>query len=81
MSYFDGGTTNRMSLEESFAQWMISKGKAKQELVDIFVNENGNFKIEKRMAEVIKTTPNDWEEFYKENGMEYKGQDYWVFNK
>ena len=57
---------------DDFLQWMIEKGKAKRELTDIFINDNGEIKIEKKMAWVVKNTAEDWEDFCNDTGREYE---------
>lgn len=63
---------DRSKLEKNFRQWMIGKGKAKHELTDIFVNDNGNVHTEKKPAWIIDVTPNDYKEFCYENGIDYE---------
>lgn len=63
---------NKTNLEEKFRQWMIAKGKAKHELTDIFINDNGNITKEKKMAWVMNITADDYKEFCDENGVDYE---------
>ena len=55
-----------------FTQWMIEQGKTKRELADVFINDNGEIKIEKKMAWVIESTAEDWEDFCNDTGREYE---------
>lgn len=57
-----------------FRQWMIDKGKAKRELTNIMVNDNGSIKTEQKMAWVIKSSPENWREFCKDTKREYTGE-------
>lgn len=59
--------------KEEYIQWQKDTGRMKYELVNIFVNDNDEIKTEKKMAWVIKNTPEDWKEFCEETGKEYKG--------
>lgn len=63
---------DKSNLEKNFRQWMIGKGKAKQELTDVFINNNGNIHTEKRMAWIIDVTPNDYKEFCDESNIDYE---------
>ena len=57
---------------DDFMKWMIEKGKAKRELTDVFTNDNGEIKIEKKMAWVIEITAEDWKDFYNDTRREYE---------
>ena len=58
---------------DDFLQWMKDKGKAKEGLTDVYIrNENDEVTIEKRMAWVVKSTPEDWKEFCNDTGREYE---------
>ena len=41
---------------EDYKQWMISKGKARNELTNVYVIDNDEVKIEKKMACVVDVT-------------------------
>ena len=60
--------------QEEFIQWMKDAGRAKYELTDIHLNEDGEIKTIKKMAWVIKTTPEDWKEFCEVTGRRYEGE-------
>lgn len=60
--------------KDDFRQWMVNKGKAKRELTDVFINNNGEISTEKKMCWVMNTSPEDWEDFCKDTGREYKGK-------
>lgn len=66
---------NEKDLNE-FIQWKKDTELVKHELIDIFVNDNGQIKTEKKMAQIVKTTPEDWKEFCKVTGREYDGKMY-----
>lgn len=57
--------------QSEYFQWLKDTGKGKYELTDIFINDNGEIKTEKRMACIIKTTPEDWKQFCKITGRDY----------
>lgn len=59
--------------KEDFIQWQKDTGRMKYELTDVFINDNGEIKIEKKMAWVSKTSPANWKEFCEATGREYKG--------
>lgn len=61
-----------MNIKEKFIQWMESKDRVKQELVDVVVKDGNDFKIEKLKSGVIEITTNDWKEFCDEYGIEYE---------
>ena len=67
-------TYNERDVSE-FRQWMVNKGKSKRELADVFINDNGEMKIEEKMVLVVETTPNDWKEFCEDTGREYEEVD------
>ena len=60
-------------LFDEFTQWQKDTGRIKYEPTDIYVNENGKIKVEKKMAWVMDTSPKDWREFCKETGRDYEG--------
>lgn len=62
------------TIKNEYLQWLRSKGKSEQGLTNVFVNNNGNVTTEKRMAEIVHNTPEDWKEFCKETGREYEGE-------
>ena len=51
--------------QEKYIQWLKDTDRMKYELTDVFINDNGQIKTEKKMAWVARTTPNDWEEYCK----------------
>jgi hypothetical protein len=53
---------------EEYIQWLKDTDRMKYEMTDVFTNDNGQVKVEKKMAWVARTTPNDWEEFCKDTG-------------
>jgi hypothetical protein len=59
--------------KEGYIQWLKDTGRMKYELTDIFINDNGEIKTEKKMAWVMKNTPGDWKKFCEETGKEYEG--------
>lgn len=61
-------------IKDEYIQWLKDTGRSKYELTDVFINDNGNVKIEKRMAWVAKTSPEDWKEFCKATSREYIGE-------
>lgn len=60
-------------IREEFLQWQKDTGRSEYILTDIFVNDNNEMKTEKKMAWVVKTSPEDWIEFCKDTGRECKG--------
>lgn len=56
---------------EDYVQWAKDTGRTKEGLTDVYVNDNGEMKIEKRMAWTIQCSPDDWKEFCKATGREY----------
>jgi hypothetical protein len=65
---------NSEEIMNEYLQWLKDTGKAKYELTNIYVNNNGEFKTIKKMAWVVKNTPEDWKEFCKETNKEYEGE-------
>ncbi len=59
---------------DEFLQWQKDSGKAKYGLTDIYVNDNGKMSIEKRMAWIIKISPEDWKEFCNATNRECTGK-------
>ena len=59
---------DREQLHNEFAEWLKNKGKSSYGLQDIYINDNGKMKIEKRMATIIQIDFNDWFDFCKETG-------------
>jgi len=61
---------NNIEKEEldEFLQWKKDNGKFEYKLTDIYVNDNGEIKTEKKIAMIIKRTPNDWKEFCRVTG-------------
>lgn len=57
---------------DEFIQWSKDTGRMKYQMTDIVVNDNGNFKIEKKMAWVMKTSSEDWKEFCKFTNRDYE---------
>jgi len=65
---------NKDKLMEEYLQWSKDTGRFKHELTDVIVNDNGVIKTEKKMTGVVKTSPDDWREFCRDKGREYKGE-------
>jgi len=65
---------NNEKLMDEYLQWSKDTGRFKHELTDVIVNDNGVIKTEKKMAGVIKTSPDDWREFCRDRGIEYEGE-------
>ena len=63
---------NNDKLMEEYLQWRKDTGRFKHELTDVIINNNGEIKTEKKMACVIKTSPDDWREFCRYRGIEYE---------
>lgn len=59
-------------IQEEFLQWQKDNGKARYGLTDIYVNDNGKIKKEKKMAWTIKTSLEDWKDFCKATGKDYE---------
>lgn len=64
--------TKEELVQKEFIQWLKDKGKPITGLTDVFVNENGNIKTEKRMATTIHISPDDYKDFCKETGKDYE---------
>jgi hypothetical protein len=60
--------------KEEFIQWLKDNGKMNYELTDVYVNNDGEIKLEKKMAWVAKTCSEDWRKFCKITGREYNGE-------
>ena len=58
--------TENEQLRIEYVQWLKDTGRMKYKLTGVWVNDNGVMKVEKKMAWVTHTTPNDWKEFKKE---------------
>lgn len=54
---------NKDQIKEKYFQWLKDTGRMEYKLTDIFINDNGIIKTEKKMAWIAHTTPSDWEEF------------------
>jgi len=65
---------NNDKLMEEYLQWRKDTGIFKHELTDVIVNDNGVIKTEKKMACIMKTSPDDWREFCRDRGIEYEGE-------
>ena len=65
---------NNDKLMEEYLQWRKDTGRFKHELTDVIVNDNGVIKTEKKMACIMKTSPDDWREFCRDRGIEYEGE-------
>jgi len=65
---------NNNKLMNEYLQWSKDTGRFKYKLTDVIVNDNGVIKIEKLMAWVMKTSPDDWREFCRDRGIEYEGE-------
>ena len=65
---------NNEEIRKEYLQWLKDKDKTKQELVDVFVDVNGEIKTEKKMICIMKNSPEDWREFCEDTGREYKGE-------
>ena len=63
---------NKLDMIE-YRQWLQDTGRSTYGLTDIYVNDNGNIKIEKRMAWSCHVTPNDWKEFCNATNRIYDG--------
>lgn len=61
-------------IKDEYIQWLKDNGKLKQEPRDIYVNINGEMKIETRMAWTMNTSPQDWQDFCESTGREYEGE-------
>lgn len=59
---------------EDFKQWLKDTGRLRYELTDVFINNDGEIKTEKKMAWVMKTSPEDLKEFCKVTDREYEGE-------
>ena len=59
---------------EDYFEWLKNKGKFKYELTDIFVEKNGVYRIEQKMAWCGTTSPEDYKAFCLETGREYEGE-------
>lgn len=57
---------------EDYKQWMISKGKARNELTNVYVIDNDEVKIEKKMACVVDVTEKNWKEFCNDTEREFE---------
>ena len=60
--------------QNEFIQWLKDTRKPEYKLRDVFVNNNGEIKIEKKMALSINITPNDWKESCDVTGRDYRGE-------
>jgi len=60
--------------QEEFIQWLKDTIIPECKLIDVFVNNNGEIKIEKKIALSFHTTPNDWKEFCDVTGRDYRGE-------
>lgn len=60
--------------KNDYLQWLKDTRKAKYGLTDVFVNINGEIKVEKRMAWTMNTSPEDWKEFCNTTGRGYMGE-------
>jgi len=60
-------------VRDEYIQWLKDNRIPKQELRDVYINDNGEFKTEKKMVWEFKTSQDDWEEFCKETGKDYEG--------
>ena len=61
-------------VQNEYFQWLKDTGKAKYELTDVFVNNNGETKKEKKMAWIVNNSPEYWREFCEVTGREYEGE-------
>jgi hypothetical protein len=61
-----------LKINNEFLQWLKDKGRMKSELTDVFVNDNGTIKSEKRMAQIYNVSPDDWKEFCEVTNREYE---------
>jgi hypothetical protein len=59
-------------MNNEFLQWLKDKGKMKNELTDVFVNDNGTIKAEKRMGEIYNISPDVYKEFCEATNREYE---------
>jgi hypothetical protein len=57
---------------EDYFEWLKDKGRMKRGLTEIFINKDGVLHTEMKMAWMCKTSPEDYKEFCKETGREYK---------
>jgi hypothetical protein len=60
--------------KDEYIQWLKDTGRMKYKLTDIFVNDNGVIKTEKKMAWVAKVSTEDWKEFCNATSREYIGE-------
>ena len=60
--------------KDDFIQWCKNTGKAEYKLTDIYVNNNGELELEKKMAWVFDIVPEDWKRFCKNTNREYIGE-------
>jgi hypothetical protein len=60
--------------KDEYIQWLKDTGRMKHELTDIFINDNGTIKTEKKMAWVAKSSIDDWKEFCKATNRNYIGE-------
>jgi hypothetical protein len=60
--------------KNDYIQWLKDTGRMIYKLTDIFINDNGVIKTEKKMAWVAKVSIEDWKEFCKATNREYIGE-------
>jgi len=61
-------------VKDEFIQWLKDTGRLEYKSSDVFVNNDGEMKIEKRMAWSMDITPKKWKEFCDITGIDYGGE-------
>lgn len=72
-SFYEGQKEcKNCTLRNKYFQWAKDNGNARYELTDVFINDNGEFKKEKKMAWVLETNSVNWRKFCEETDSEWE---------
>jgi len=58
----------KQELWSDYINWLEMNGKATTGMNDVYMNNNGKIKVEKKMTTRIETSADDWFNFCKEKG-------------